>query len=243
MSGLLVSNRTDVRRGRAGCRWRVVVPAVDGQAEADVGIDGVESFVLLQLVGPQFVPQSDPTAFVATQVDQDSSSGLGDGAERRSELGPAVTAQRSGQVAGEAFAVQAYQRCGRRCGITHHQRQMLDPFALRVVGDRVEGADIRGQGGVSTAGDGERGRAARGQRAGRCRRGLLTPRAKCGDRDDGDVVAAANASSCGRRIMSRRSGVTISHSSAAPLRPGHLAQIHSGFGVPGTLEDSAGLGQ
>ena len=139
--------------------------------------------------------------------------------------------------------MQAYQRCGRGCGITHHQRQMLDAFALRLVGDRMKRADIRGQGRVSTAGDGDPGQAACGQRAGRCRRGLLTPGAKRGDRDDGDVVTGGEGFQLRAAHHVTPVGCDDLAQQRCPAQPGHLAQVHSGFGVPGTLKDSAGLGQ
>ena len=129
---------TQVVEDLAGC---LVVAVVHGEAEAEVGVDGVEAFVLLQLVRAQFVAESDAAAFVSAQVDQDTGSGVGDRAEGGSELGSAVTAQGPGEVSGEALAVQAHQWCVGGGGIAHHQDHVLGAVAGAVVGECVEGAD------------------------------------------------------------------------------------------------------
>ena len=54
-------------------RADAVVAVVDGQAELEVGVDGVEALVL-QLVGPQLVGDADPPALVAAQVDDDAAA-------------------------------------------------------------------------------------------------------------------------------------------------------------------------
>jgi hypothetical protein len=66
--------------------------------------------MLLQQVGAQFVAQPNTAALVAAQVDQYAGVGVGDGAQCRPELGPAVAAQGSGQVAGEAYEGQERHR-------------------------------------------------------------------------------------------------------------------------------------
>jgi hypothetical protein len=67
------------------------VPCVRGEAELEVGVDGVPPAVL-QLVGLELRDQADPPTFVPAEVDDDSSSLLHDAREGLVELRPAVAA-------------------------------------------------------------------------------------------------------------------------------------------------------
>ena len=58
-----------------------VLAVVDGQAELQVGVDGVVA-LLLEVVGPQLVGQADAATLVAAQVDDDAGPLLGDQPQR-----------------------------------------------------------------------------------------------------------------------------------------------------------------
>ena len=79
---------------------------VRGQAEVEVGVDGVAAAVL-QLVGLQLGDQADPPALVAAEVDDDAATLLDDPRERLVELGAAVAAVAAEHVAGQALGVHA----------------------------------------------------------------------------------------------------------------------------------------
>ena len=85
-------------------RADAVLAAVDGQAEVDVGLDGVAALVL-ERVGPELVAEADAAALVAAQVHDHAAALLGDALHRLVELGAAVAAQRAEHVAGEALGV------------------------------------------------------------------------------------------------------------------------------------------
>ena len=82
-----------------------VVAQVGGQAELEVGVDGVEA-LLLELVGLELVEQADPAALLG-EVEQHAAALVLDHRERRGELVAAVAAQRVEDVAGQALAVDA----------------------------------------------------------------------------------------------------------------------------------------
>lgn len=69
-----------------------VVAGIDGQAELQVGVDGVEAQLVLQLVGGDFRGQSDAAAFVPAKVQQDAAAGVGDAFQCGGTLGAAVAA-------------------------------------------------------------------------------------------------------------------------------------------------------
>ena len=85
-----------------------VLPAVDGQAELEVGVDGVAALVL-QGVGPQLVGDADAPALVAPQVDHHAHACLGHPLDGGGQLEAAVAAQRPEHVAGEALGVDPDQ--------------------------------------------------------------------------------------------------------------------------------------
>ena len=84
-------------------RADAVLPAVDGQAELEVGVDGVAA-LLLQAVGGDLVADADAAALVAAEVHDHAAALLGDDLHGRVELDAAVAAQRAEHVAGEALA-------------------------------------------------------------------------------------------------------------------------------------------
>ena len=72
-----------------------VVAEVGGQAELQVGVDGVEA-LLLELVGAQLVEQADPAALLG-EVEQDAPALAARSSPARLELLAAVAAQASGR--------------------------------------------------------------------------------------------------------------------------------------------------
>ncbi len=86
------------------------VAQVGGQAEALVGLDGVQA-VLLQPVGAQLVQQADAAALLG-QVEQHALALALDHRQRRSQLPAAVAALRVEDVAGEALRVHAHEHVG-----------------------------------------------------------------------------------------------------------------------------------
>ena len=82
--------REDADRAQAevdeDLRPDAVVAQVGGQAELEVGLDGVQS-ALLQLVGPQLVEQADPAALLG-EVQQDAVALALDHRQRRSSCSP-----------------------------------------------------------------------------------------------------------------------------------------------------------
>src|SRR5205085_3672139 len=69
-----------------------VLPAVDREAQLEVGVDGVEA-LLLEAVGPQLVADADATAFMAPEVHDDTEAGGVDLAQGGLQLRAAVAAQ------------------------------------------------------------------------------------------------------------------------------------------------------
>ncbi len=84
------------------------MPGVGGQAEVEVGVDGVPAAVL-ELVGLQLGDQADPTPLVAAQVDHHAAALLDDPLQRLVELGAAVAAVAAEHVPGQALAVHPGQ--------------------------------------------------------------------------------------------------------------------------------------
>ena len=84
-----------------------VVAQVGGQAELEVGVDGVEA-LLLEPVGAQLVQQADAAALLG-EVEQHAAALVLDARERVLELLAAVAAQRVEHVAGEALGVHAHE--------------------------------------------------------------------------------------------------------------------------------------
>ena len=82
------ANRTDAELGEHRRRFGVVA-RVHGEAEGNVGIDGVGAAVLGD-VGAELVHQSDSSAFVTGCIDQDATPLGGDHPEPGSQLDTAV---------------------------------------------------------------------------------------------------------------------------------------------------------
>ena len=85
-----------------------VLTGVGGQAERQVGVEGVEA-VLLQPVGAQLVDEPDASALVAAQVDDDPAV-VADRVEGGVELRPALALERAEGLAGQALGVDPHER-------------------------------------------------------------------------------------------------------------------------------------
>src|ERR1700720_3727834 len=106
------------------------------EAEPLIGLHGVETLVL-QTIGAELVYESDAAAFLC-QIEQDTASGTRDGGDGASELRAAITFERSEEIAGEAFRMQAYQYGPIRQRIADEDCEMLW-FSIA----RAEGDDFR----------------------------------------------------------------------------------------------------
>ena len=89
-------------------RAGAVVAGVGGQAEFEVGVEGVAA-ALLELVRAQLGQQADAAALVAAQVDDDAPALGLDALQGGLQLGAAVAAQGVEDVAGQALGVDADQ--------------------------------------------------------------------------------------------------------------------------------------
>ena len=130
-----------------------VVAGVGGQAEVEVGVDGVAAAVL-QLVGLQLGDEADAASLVAAEVDHHSPALGDDRPQRLVELGTAVAALAAEDVAGQALAVDAGQhRLAVRDGARHVAVRQRDVLAV-VDGDPVAvGGELAVPGGQPGLGD------------------------------------------------------------------------------------------
>ena len=101
-----------------------VLPAVDGKALLEVGLDRVVAF-FLELVRPDLVAEADAAPLVAPQVDEDAATLLFDQVERGVQLRAAVAAKRAEHVAGQALRVHADQDVLGARDVAHDERQVL----------------------------------------------------------------------------------------------------------------------
>lgn len=99
---------------------QLVVAEVALEAELFVGFDGVGA-PILELIGAEFIHESDAAALLKLVDDQASASGANFG-QCNFELGPAVAAQAMENVAGEALGMDAHERRGIALNVAHYQR-------------------------------------------------------------------------------------------------------------------------
>ncbi|BAS94404.1 Os05g0460500 [Oryza sativa Japonica Group] len=85
-----------------------VLAGVDGEAELDVGLDGVVA-VVLEVVGAELLAEADAAALVAAEVDEDAAAGLVDELHRQVQLVAAVAAGGAEDVAGQALGMDPHQ--------------------------------------------------------------------------------------------------------------------------------------
>ena len=118
-----------------------VVAQVGGQAELEVGVDGVEA-LLLELVGAQLVEQADAAALLG-EVEQHALALALDHRQRRLELLAAVAAQRVEDVAGEALGVDADEHVLGAGDVALDHRDVVLVVDQRAVADGGEVAERR----------------------------------------------------------------------------------------------------
>ena len=133
-----------------------VLAQVGGQAELEVGVDGVEA-LLLELVGAQLVEQADAAPLLG-EVDEHAAALALDHRQRRLELLAAVAAQRVEDVAGQALRVHAHEHVVGARDVALDERDVVLVVDQRAVADDLEVAE----------GGGQRRRRRRARRACRC---------------------------------------------------------------------------
>ena len=123
--GRVVRHETDAGQAEVGedLGADAVFAAVDGQAQFQVGVDGVESGVL-EFVGAQFVGDADASAFVSAEVDDDAVAVVVDAAHCFVELGAAVAFDAGEHVTGDAFAVDSDEHVGPSGDVAFDERQV-----------------------------------------------------------------------------------------------------------------------
>src|SRR5690606_30133946 len=127
----------DLRAGR-------VVAGVGGQAEFEVGVEGVPA-AFLEFVGAQFGHQADAAPLVAAQVDDDAPALGLDAGQGGVQLGSAVAALGAEDVSGEAFGVDADEDVLPVADVAVDQGDVLDAVDGGAVAVRGEGAVRGGQ--------------------------------------------------------------------------------------------------
>src|SRR5438105_4490491 len=128
---------------REDLRPDAVVTRIDGKAQTNVGLDGVEP-VVLQRIGAELVHQTDAPALLS-QVHQHAASFGGDDRHRFLQLRLAVAALGAEDIAGETLAVHAHQH---RLAVVHpppHQRDVRRVRDQILVAVRRHRAELGGQ--------------------------------------------------------------------------------------------------
>ena len=209
-------------------RAGAVVAGVGGQAEVEVGVDGVGSGVL-ELVGLQLVQQADAPALVPADVEHDAAPLLGDGGQRGLQLGAAVAAQRPEDVAGEALGVHA------------------DQHVLAVADLAVDEGDVLALVvGAAVADRGERARHQRDDGLGDPLDQLVEALAvgdQVGDRDHAEVVLVGEDA---QLLAAGHAGRVLLADDLAErprgAQPGQHGEVDGGLGVAGAAQHPAVLG-
>lgn len=126
---------------------KLVGAAVGGEAELDVGFDGVEALVL-QLVGAELGHEADAASFLLL-IEENAGAFRGDFGEGELELEAAVAAEGAEDVAGEALGVDADERRG---GVDVAHDESDEAFNLRgcgglgrAVGQRLGGLALKAE--------------------------------------------------------------------------------------------------
>ena len=114
-----------------------VVAEVRREAQALVGLDGVEALRILETVGADLVLEADPAPLLA-HVEDHALPGLVDHLHGAVELLAAVAAERAEGVAREAFAVDADEDLVLFADLALHERDVVDEVDLVLVHDGAE---------------------------------------------------------------------------------------------------------
>ena len=185
-------------------------PAVGRVPEREVGVDRVVA-LLLEPVGLDLAGQADAPALVAAQVDDDALALPLDEIEGGPQLGPAVTAQRAEDVAGQALGVDPHEHVLLAGHLAEHEGQVLLAVEDRLVDTRPVKSP-----------------AAVGIRASETRRTSFSfwrrYRMRSAIEISGSRCRSANSSSSASRAIEALSSVTISHSTPAGLMPASRAR-------------------
>ena len=210
---------------REDLRPDAVVARIDGKAQTNVGLDGVEP-VVLQRIGAELVHQTDAPALLS-QVHQHAASFGGDDRHRFLQLRLAVAALGAEDIAGETLAVHAHQH---RLAVVHpppHQRDVRRVRDQILVAVRRHRAELGGQHG----------------------RGATHHETFCSppvcdevvDRNDLHIVFRGEVVEVGAACHAP----VLAHDladDAAGKPSGELAEVDDRLGLTGALEDSAGGG-
>ena len=100
-----------------------VLPLIGLVAERQVGVDRVQALVL-EVVGPQLVPQPNAAALLA-QVDQNAGTLLSDAFDRQVELLPTIAAQGTEHIPCEALGMDPDQQFATALDLSQDKGQML----------------------------------------------------------------------------------------------------------------------
>lgn len=122
----IVGQQLDARDGKGleHLQRDMIAAFVVAEAQHLVGVDGIQA-VVLQVVGPQLVGQTDTPPFLG-EVQQNAATAFGDGGHAAAQLLAAIAAQAAEQVAGETRRVQARRNgVGPLGRIAHQYRQVL----------------------------------------------------------------------------------------------------------------------
>ena len=206
-------------------RADAVLPAVDGESLAQVGVHRVVA-LLLQLVRPDFVAEADAAALVAPQVDEDAAPFLLNQVERGLQLRPAVTAQGAEHVAGQTLGVDPHQHVLGPGHLAHHECEVLLVVQHRLVD---EGPELTPVGRDARLGDESH------------QLLVLPPVAdEVRDGDEREVVLLGEGLEVGQPGHLR---LVLGHDLAEHARrrqPRGAGQVDRRLGVPGSLEHATG---
>ena len=109
-----------------------------------VRLDGVQSFLLLQLVGVNLVREANATPLLP-QIDDHAAAFLGDHLHRPPQLVAAIAPLRAEHIAGEALAMHAHQHIALACDVALHKRDVMLTVHHRAVEIQREIAKLRRQ--------------------------------------------------------------------------------------------------
>ncbi len=207
-------------------RARAVVAGVGGQAEFEVGVEGVAA-ALLEFVRSQLGQQADAAPLVAAEVDDDAAALLGDAPHGRLQLGSAVAAQRVEDVAGEALGVQPGEDVLALADVAVDEGDVFDAVDGGAVAVRREVAEGGGQPDLGLAADGGLRGAAVGDQVldGDDRQAVLA--------GEGDQLRQAEHLAVLARDL---------HDGAGGAQARETGEVDGGLGVAVAGEDAAGAG-
>lgn len=120
-----------------------VVAQVHGEAELEIGFDGIET-LLLEFVGFDFAMKTNAASFVTTHVDDDAGALLLNTLHGGMELTATVTAARGENVAREALAVDANEGGGVWVDLPFDEGDVMGVVQDTAVKVQAEAAEVGG---------------------------------------------------------------------------------------------------